>query len=408
MPSIANTPRSSAAISIQSIQAAWAWVFLSFFLLGLDQFLYFTGHGFVPKYYYFAWLGSGFLFLPGTNWRVFFRNRMVLWCLVYLVMALVWTPLADSQHWAVQELSYVITTLIFVLVSCAALPRILPETLRKILWVTVLVAVVSIIYDVLYPGTMLATTITETSTGNIFGRAAGFYMNPNNAGFSVLLIAICLVFLCSPVGSSWAMGIAFIGVVLTFSRGAISAWIIAMFFFTLTGRVPRYLSGVVIVAVAAFLVYGSNIIMFLDNKLEGNWSNSLGRIGFFISGKATDDSSASRVDVALSALDEFFQSPVLGRGLGYSQAWSSSGYGINTHNIYLKHALDFGLVGFLVYPLFLVAALYTRNGFHNKDALSVFIILFLLGFNSHNMMESAIFIITLCILNNTDFTKRYA
>ena len=238
---------------MQLIKSAWLWISFSILLLGLDQYLYFVGVTPAPKYLTFTWLGSAvLLFAHGTKTVELINNRIVIWSIVYFGIATLWMPLAWNTF-VDKEFTNVITTVIFTCTSCFVLSHVKPATMRAILRVCLVISVASIVYDMMYPNVMITDQdLVDPDSINISGRASGFYVNPNNAGLATSMMATCLVLLDSRRNALLYMCLALVGILLTFSRGAIAGWIMIMSFFAMSNRMPRGTGLMLVVLIAVF------------------------------------------------------------------------------------------------------------------------------------------------------------
>ena len=135
----------------------------------------------------------------------------------------------------------------------------------------------------------------------------------------------------------FTMGILTIALVLTFSRGAMTGWVLVNVLFLIWKFNAKTL-GLALLAVSVAL-------LFMPGAVVGRMS--LGLVG----GGDVNEFSAGRVDdIWLPLLPELFKSPLWGSGLE-STMWSKalwSGQMIpvsHPHNAYLQAILDMGLIG---------------------------------------------------------------
>ena len=135
----------------------------------------------------------------------------------------------------------------------------------------------------------------------------------------------------------FTMGILTIALVLTFSRGAMTGWVLVNVLF-LIWKFNARTAGLALLAVSIAL-------LFMPGAVVGRMS--LGLVG----GGDVNEFSAGRVDdIWLPLLPELFKSPLWGSGLE-STMWSKalwSGQMIpvsHPHNAYLQAILDMGLIG---------------------------------------------------------------
>lgn len=379
------------------LQQVWLCLFLPFFLLGLDNFLFITGRGPAPKYYYIVWAISGFLlFLPKLSSREILRSNFLWWSTAYIIFTYAWYLMAANYYLADDERTHSFVTVMIIMISHFFF-RLVPyffNILKIILWLTLLVGVSSITFDVAYPNILVPPDYASGSTFNIAGRAAGFYLNPNIAAMGILLVAMCLIVMEHRRYLTVITGISGFGVIMTFSRSGILAWMLSIIIFVIYGRISKRFIFISLVAVFAFVSFSDELLNYLWGNLDAKWLDSLNRVDFFLNG-VSDESADGRIQVAWHAIGSIAEAPFLGHGLGYSYFWGGD---VNTHNIYLKYALDFGLLGFLIFPSFIFMALFSsgkKEITRGRWAFAVVAAFF--GFFSHNLMDQAIFLVPMLL-----------
>jgi O-Antigen ligase len=205
----------------------------------------------------------------------------------------------------------------------------------------------------------------------VIGRAAGFYINPNDAATTLVLgLAIALPALPAPLRAPLLV-LGGAGVAASFSRGGslcfvlLSGW---LFWRRILGRKTLFAlgaAGLVVIAASG----GASAL--LDSRLLNE--NTSARVRF-----SADDSG--RLSVAEKAMGMFLDAPVLGHGLGATTVWDTSA---SSHNTYLNLAGDQGIVGLLTFPLLLVA-LWRAN----RASAPVVLVLAAAGIFSHGMLDS--------------------
>jgi hypothetical protein len=192
----------------------------------------------------------------------------------------------------------------------------------------------------------LAGAIEFVSTPNLFrvgGRAAGFYVNPNDAGMAIVFgLAVSVIAL--PV--RWRLPLLLVGAIgvgATFSRGA--ALCLATLLAAFAWR--KEISGRALAVVAAILLLATlrtGFVSSLDAHGILN-ENTSARLRL-----ETDDSG--RGELALKALGLFLEHPLAGAGLATTRTWDA---GLSSHDTYLNLAADQGVIGLLTLPLFVLA-----------------------------------------------------
>jgi len=224
----------------------------------------------------------------------------------------------------------------------------------------------------------------------VVGRAAGLYGNSNQSA-AALVLGLILGYGVVPgwARAPFVMATA-AGIVPTFSRSGILAWLLVVAFFMLR-------AGISLAQLRRVLAVAALVVGLLVSPLWGNIErelyergtlnlNVLDRLAFFGSGEATDASTTERTAVATQAWALVGEDPLLGHGTG--AALRIEGFEVGTHNMYLAMMVDHGfLVGIAVIPLLLLATLWgaTRRTMDLTIPFAAFIAMWSLF--SHNVLE---------------------
>lgn len=339
-----------------------------------------------PLYWYLFTIGAGVVFVLVQFWGTFRMPRgsslrLIMWGLIVVAMtSLSYIFVSERDEVALQVLikatEAMALLLMFVLIFR-------DEKVARAATYALLIAVIG--------GVVLnyADFFTHGRLHMSFvdGRAAGMYVNPNISGQMLVFGMVLSVFLlpkhlrfvyCLLVAS---------GVFLTFSRGAIVLWAVAMFFlawedtFTLS-RIPSLLGmGLLIALLATSLVAGDWLVAFkssgLKQYLTSNTENRIGR-----SFMEQDDYSArSRMLVARQGLQMFLEKPILGYGVGSTQKLATR---VSTHNMYLLLGAEQGIVG-VAYLLALPLILWATGTSVGKISAILYA---LSGMFTHNNLDS--------------------
>ena len=237
--------------------------------------------------------------------------------------------------------------------------------------------------------TTIGDFVTPTFTG-VPGRGAGFFLNPNTAGF--MMILLCLSGLpVLPPALRWPYVLLIaVAVFLTFSR---SSWV--LLFFTISAlfwqgelgfRKQRLALGLLaILGVAGLgmaIMTGALVDLILATPLADFLdSNTLARLG--LAEFASDQSANERADVANLALNFFLDGghPIFGYGLGYTHIWE---FRVSTHNMYLLYLVEGGLVGLVIYLSLIVLLISKTHGIARLMAVNLSIY----SLFSHNILDS--------------------
>lgn len=221
------------------------------------------------------------------------------------------------------------------------------------------------------------------------GRAAGFFINPNESGMMIAgLLGLWMAFRSGRL-KLWVLApvvLSLLAISVTFSRGAafILVAVMVVIFWVNWKRRGRKLS-LVLVAVLVVLISGMAIGWFSRQDLSAGASM---RLDSLVSGRLDDESSMGRFDSAMDYIARFLESPIAGAGpLGTMTEETGRG----PHNSFIGVAADFGLAGILCYLAILVIGLRSawRLGWHDPRAVAQLVIVVWLttaSMFSHNIL----------------------
>lgn len=195
------------------------------------------------------------------------------------------------------------------------------------------------------------------------GVMGGFYSNPNDMAFAIVLsIPFCVAFLLSarslPRKAAWSFAIVVmtVALMLTSSRaGAIDLVIsgmVLLWYFGVKGKRPYLIVGAVVLSFGSLLFAGKDLAVRFN--------------GLFESGNSVEQDSAhesyqERRLLMSKAVDTIARYPILGVGAGdfvvYSGLWR------DVHVSYLEIAADGGI------PVLILYLMFFARGFGNLRAL---------------------------------------
>jgi O-antigen ligase len=194
-------------------------------------------------------------------------------------------------------------------------------------------------------------------------RAAGFFENPNSAGFSTVATA-ALGFGCLTLGRHRMLVLGVIlgcgmACILTFSRSALVGLFLVAAVQVVVSPIFKqksliFLIAIVGVAIAWFVFVGAQ--QFLDLK-KGN-AQRLTSLVQIISGDVNEENTGHRFVVARNGLRFWMESPVFGHGIGFGDGrdpdYAEYG-GIGPHNQFVFTLMEGGLPLFLFYVVFILS-----------------------------------------------------
>lgn len=213
-------------------------------------------------------------------------------------------------------------------------------------WASLLVAVAG--------SAMAVFDFVVPTFSSVPGRGAGLYLNPNDAGFMLIALAMA-------ASSSMTIPITYLlwiavapGILATFSRSAWLLLVVALCGQAWLGGFGRGRGRFVLVGVFSFgigllalayvsgelytLASGSELATFLD-------ANTVARLGIY--GASLDDASSAERGMALAkGLEAFYAAPIFGNGLGYTFEWD---FPVSTHNMYVMFLAELGFPAFCLF-----------------------------------------------------------
>jgi len=280
---------------------------------------------------------------------------LVWWSGLYVMVSVLWFYRSPQDAFAYDELRLRVLSAMFLVLSLIAFADGAAQRVGQIAIAAATVIGVGVnVYELFHPQTF----------STVVGRSAGLHGDSNQSAGALVLGLI----LGHGVVPGWAripfvMATA-VGIIPTFSRSGILAWLLVVAFFMLRTRLSMArLRRVGLLAMVVVGVLVSPLWSNLERDLyERGALNAdvLNRISFFSGGAKRDASAVERDAVAAKAWDLVGEQPLLGHGTG--AALRLPGFEVGTHNMYLSMMVDHGLLlGLAVLPLMLLATLWGAN-----------------------------------------------
>jgi O-antigen ligase len=358
----------------------------------------------LPKYTFFLvfFLTAPLLLLKSPALGAYLMSPFVVWATALLVLNLIHLAalaatndfggihLTDSRLEA--RVSLVLTRAQYILFAVILGFAAYTSTRKTYLYAFVFLMVLlpcAVIYDFAHPGDLYPID-TE---GAVLGRAGAMFINPTMAGEAILHVFLLG---CALTKNKYRLPLYLVsgaGILLTFSRSSIIAWLLIFVILVYRRSLPK--SAVITMA----MVLGVSVVLlgsfesYLNSRqeLDAASSNILARLNFFSSYSFNDDSSEERADVIRAGWDLFLGNPVFGGGAGATLFWSQRG---STHNQVLLFAAEYGVIGIGMW-VWLLAILWKGRFFEDRGLQLAMVFLFaFMSLFTHQMLDSSFFWLT--------------
>ncbi|MGA9853578.1 MAG: O-antigen ligase family protein [Gammaproteobacteria bacterium] len=345
-----------------------------------------------PQY----WLGL--VVLLACVWAIFssrhrlaaFNTPLFFWCLLFSGLTVILFVAIPASH--VSEVKERIRDVISltVLLWIFLMMRDQIAFLRKLVLAAVLLGVAINLVSVIYRNFIDPVKIVNA------GRAAGFYINPNESATAIIAGMIISIGILSKPWRALFSSIVLVGVVVTYSREAILSWIIVVLAFCILGIVDwkKLLFWLSVFMIIAILIVFILIKINAFGELSASrYTTQIHRL-LFTNGAQHGTSMAIRLTLLKESWELYLRHPLLGNGIGSTEHW---GLPYSTHNIYLYYMDDYGLIGLFLYPLLVWCIFYESVGETRKIAWCMAIFLLFWGLFDHDTVRNyyALFLISL-------------
>jgi O-antigen ligase len=305
----------------------------------------------------------------------------------------------------VQLISHINSIFLVVVAALATVYNAKRNTLPRFMILTSLIATAGAFTVYLSPllGD-LYSQIRSVERVNSTGRWMGFFANPNDTGFAAVL-ALALTLPVSAIAvkpnpirrcKTFISIVLGIGVLLTFSRSAILAFLLCILINWLVtaklntkGVYAAVATTGLLLIIYWFFTIGYQAFEWTTEQ-EGR-IESISRILTFQ--RASDSDLGHRMEGVTAGLAYFRESPIIGNGLGSMHRMPDKYFrGLGCHNTHLMVLGEVGILGFSLY-LFALAS-YLRNTMQmREEAPRLFCLLLLVtflldGMVSHKVLDT--------------------
>lgn len=327
------------------------------------------------------WLSAIWIIVVSPAARRMLTTPLSIWCYGYFAIAAMsaaFVPkiafetnaFSDAAVWAV---SVVVLQLVF---SGDERYQLFA---RKTILAGLILAIAVGAYDFLNPGQIVPFDHPLSNPG----RAAGFYMNANVAGFALIVGTLLTVTLLPSRFRAALLAATSASVFVTFSRGALVVWLVMLVAFALQRIVSKrsLLTSHIVLVSVGFLFTATYAAIQID---QSSVNNLLGRLDWLSNPwMLQDDSGLERTEVLRLGWVYFLDSPAFGHGMGITRVWEDRS---GTHNMYLELMVQFGTFGPLLLLWLFYGVAYKSTGISKQINFTLVLALALWGLFSHNLL----------------------
>jgi O-antigen ligase len=369
------------------------------FFTELGEYLYNIKLGLAPVIYFYGFIVIALPLYFSIPSRIkYLPYSIVIWCYIYLAIGcltivLVGVDLHNESQ--IEPLRYRIREVLFLLLMLVIFSKysiVQLWTKRAILLVTFMNIFINF-YQLFNPSAFPVKDEGSLLYGS--QRVFGFYGDSNSAGFALILCIILSVDLIKPKYRFPFVLLGGIGILPTFSRGAMICWFLTVIILFITKIIPRYQIPYISFSLITIFIILQLQLSNLSSLERPDGSpllsqNMQDRIAWIVdpfSSKSQNIDNNSRGFLIQQSWQKFAEKPFLGNGLDSTQTQLSVGLSQNTHNMYLKFMVEHGFLGIFIYPMLVLAAIWKARGETKKIGLVFATNLLIWGFFSHMIIR---------------------
>jgi O-Antigen ligase len=328
-----------------------------------------------------VWIGViAVLSLPFIKKAGNIPKPLLLWMLFYIFMSILSLMTVSADEISFTDFRAKALSVLFIVLMYAMFQQKSVTHIKITIVLVVLISVGNNLFELLNP-----RIFTEVNVG----RPAGFYVDPNKAGCALMLGMLMGITVIKKQFRWILVLIAGVGIMATFSRGAIIGWLICTVLL-IAGRVLCDKRRKIIVPALVLVVFLASInpLKTMTDYFKGepsgaNW-DIVNRLEEFQNPSLSEDSAMDRQAVAAGAWLMFGNSPFWGNGLASTRKWMIAD--VSTHNMYLYFMADQGILGVLFLPGAILAVVYNNRGEQKTILICFAVFLSLWGLFSHEVL----------------------
>jgi len=311
------------------------------------------------------------------------------------VLSLLFAPLSTYQNLGMSIGLYLLTFLVYLL-TFSFFITLEVKTIRFIFLSALLVLAFSMLYDLFFRASYMA-------------RGAGFAENPNSTALRINFMLVTLLYTLEKKRHKNILLIAgMILVFLTLSRGGMVMYLVILLLsvsnennrtFIFKKIKTKFLKSVMRITFIGFLF--SSLIGFLVNVVPAFQTITVSSRMNQMTGKESlisrrDEGRGGRLELSTKYFDFIIDEP-----LGYGTGMSSNRdfFHASTHNIYLRLALDFGVLGLSIYLFFIIRGIRLAFKYNSIYYLMFFVMIIICSLFTNTLLENRTFIIVLAALD---------
>ncbi|WP_310411670.1 O-antigen ligase family protein [Chamaesiphon sp. OTE_8_metabat_110] len=340
-----------------------------------------------------VWIGAiAVLAIPFLKKAANLPKPLLGWMVFYLLISLLSLMTVSADEISLTDFRSKVLSVLFVVMMYSIYQQKSVIQVKYTILVVMLMSVGNNLFELLNP-----RVFTEVNVG----RPAGFYVDPNKTGCALMLAMLLSLTVIKKPYRWISILVAGIGIMATFSRGAILGWVICTILLVIGRVICEQRRKVLLPAIVfIFLLISLNPLRTLTDYFKGdpsgaNW-DIVNRLEEFQNPSLSEDSALERQAVAAGGWISFGRKPFWGNGLASTRKWTVSE--VSTHNMYLYHLADNGILGVLFLPGAILSVVYRNRGEERTILVCFVVFLGLWGLFSHEVLAERYTLASMALL----------